>query len=1311
MKVRWTAGRLFGLLAASATVVGVGGCVPRVDDINTVQPGYVRKAIFQTDHEWYYRRTIAKSEVTNGYVIEGLGDIDLERVKFEIQEELLIAYQPYENIPGADLDALEGDFYKGPVLAAWPITSHFDIIRSYDSLTGNETNRVEENTEDRPWYEREFMRVSWNDNLIEASFFADRGGWWFPVSMVSTGDYWVPLEAAPTDPYASRFAEDYVEVTNQAFVAMDVLMCWWMSGATFTRLVNLRACPFGEAKIRHSFTRIDRPSDFIPRDFPDSVVRKGPDGRPLYDPETGEVIREPYYNRFGIFRRETPTYDPGYGFTESGRLFRAQIYNLWERSVDDNGNIIPYPERAEKPIIFYLNSEYPERYRLAAFEVAEEYNRVFTSMVMSLKGVEGDVETCGQMGSVKCMFQIRVNSCNESAIQQFVARNPDLLYAVERAVCEEGAPCDLEASDLAGTIGVGNLETVCTSLEAATLDPSTGRSRFQWQRIGDPRYNMVVWLANPQDSPWIGYGPTHADALTGEAISSTSYIRGSALEVSAANVVDYLELINGEKTVDQIVYGQDVRSHVNQVLARGNLLARTEPSAAYLSRLDARIDALGSGREELLPEVPNPRHQLERLERIRGTGLEEKLITELDLVLASEGTWSPDSGQEPSDELKELASPVHRLTTLDPTSSVRLSLDNALTDAGYCFLHYDLDPHWAGLALSLEGAPREEKYRVVLDRLIKHIMLHELGHNVGLAHNFEGSYDAMNYADEFWRLEDASDEEKVAGQQDEYRHTSVMEYLSNKGIFADFLGKYDEAAIRFAYANQVQVFAGDNVDPNLAGGEALRSWRYLNDYRDIPDHLCGPGRCADASERMAVLRERRWVEFDPQNPPEKEVPYLFCDNYFNRLTPFCATFDYGSNLREIFANYYTMWSSYFFFNNFSRDRLVPLTWTPLQAFLPVSVSMSFLDTVAQYFYFLNATQGPEFRTTDLHEDMATTLAHGLNMAAEIISTPEPDRMCPWPNSNPSVYLSWAFFPEECDQYAPINSGYARSKQMIELPLGDARPATLAFTTDFEDYQLEYVGSYFDKDRVIYSLGRSNPRLFRFNYDIDRRNYFISLYRLFEPELRAFYDDLINLDGWFVRQQTAIDLGSFWCRDEINPAAADLGYFEPKRMIDPVTNTSLPGPSSTCRQPAYIYPRLLANMPYTAMYVAHALFSSDLDAQLDMGKDMKVYVLGSDDDFPSWRDFPSCEVAEPNEDCYCSMVDDLTNLEYRAVQFAGTRIPGEPVEESVGCRLIAFAEDAQSRYQNSLSPGDRDNWRQWIERLEFARDLYRVYHNR
>ena len=119
----------------------------------------------------------------------------------------------------------------------------------------------------------------------------------------------------------------------------------------------------------------------------------------------------------------------------------------------------------------------------------------------------------------------------------------------------------------------------------------------------------------------------------------------------------------------------------------------------------------------------------------------------------------------------------------------------------------------------------------------------------------------------------------------------------------------------------------------------------------------------------------------------------------------------------------------------------------------------------------------------------------------------------------------------------------------------------------------------------------------------------------------------------------------------------MGSIEPRRLLDmgaAIPNeVSLPGPSAACADPAVIYPDLLANVPFQAMVYAHTIFSSDFDAQLDVGKELKVFVKGSYDDFEAWDSLTHCDEAAAGEDCYCSYLDRLTQLEYRAVRIART----------------------------------------------------------
>jgi hypothetical protein len=56
--------------------------------------------------------------------------------------------------------------FTGSPLAAYPIEDHLDIIWSYNPGTGEKTNVKEENSSDRYWYEREYLRVDWGSNDV-----------------------------------------------------------------------------------------------------------------------------------------------------------------------------------------------------------------------------------------------------------------------------------------------------------------------------------------------------------------------------------------------------------------------------------------------------------------------------------------------------------------------------------------------------------------------------------------------------------------------------------------------------------------------------------------------------------------------------------------------------------------------------------------------------------------------------------------------------------------------------------------------------------------------------------------------------------------------------------------------------------------------------------------------------------------------------------------------------------------------------------------------------------------------------------------
>ena len=158
--------RAFARCAAALLALFALACAEERDPIDRTQPNALRKEWF-AGPTFYYQRTVVDVPAANGFTFVGSTDHSgLTKIKFDVQERFLYVRRQTELVKNADDKAATGAGYEGEVVAAFPILSHFDIRHSYNPVTGEEQNILEENAFDRPWHEREFMRVDWATNLV-----------------------------------------------------------------------------------------------------------------------------------------------------------------------------------------------------------------------------------------------------------------------------------------------------------------------------------------------------------------------------------------------------------------------------------------------------------------------------------------------------------------------------------------------------------------------------------------------------------------------------------------------------------------------------------------------------------------------------------------------------------------------------------------------------------------------------------------------------------------------------------------------------------------------------------------------------------------------------------------------------------------------------------------------------------------------------------------------------------------------------------------------------------------------------------------
>lgn len=427
-------GSTLALLGAVAALAA--GCGDPQPAINRVGVNVVEKSAFTGS--WYMLRTVIDMEYEAApldYVGDNAGDstggflgFTIPRIRWVIDEKYLYAFRDYEIVadpedpftPRSD----EDDDYLGQPVAAFRILSHFDIRRTYNTVTGEEQNVIVENTTDRRWYERQFMRVDWSTNLISGYFGNTHNlSELFGTVRRDPADLYVQDESqfpkawrpqfhfmscdgpddTNCDPNDRDWAADYDKGTlySMSFVTQEILtpgasdpflgapVCKW-NDEIEEFFPDAPECASVAIWVRTSFLRV---SD-----------------RREYEPVAWTLDR---FNRAGYFALDRPTYDrssgagdPSWGFTDFTNQ-SANRHNIWmqwwehapgpdgalgtaddEIVRDENGRPVPLPysQRKVRPIIWYTSSELPAHLVRASFETVGEWNAVFMATVRQLRG-------------------------------------------------------------------------------------------------------------------------------------------------------------------------------------------------------------------------------------------------------------------------------------------------------------------------------------------------------------------------------------------------------------------------------------------------------------------------------------------------------------------------------------------------------------------------------------------------------------------------------------------------------------------------------------------------------------------------------------------------------------------------------------------------------------------------------------------------------------------------------------------------------------------------------------------------------------
>jgi hypothetical protein len=182
-------------------------------------------------------------------------------------------------------------------------------------------------------------------------------------------------------------------------------------------------------------------------------------------------------------------------------------------------------------------------------------------------------------------------------------------------------------------------------------------------------------------------------------------------------------------------------------------------------------------------------------------------------------------------------------------------------------------------------------------------LIHEFGHNLGLRHNFSGSFDRHNF------LNDADLASMGVDPAHRPAYSSIMDYaVSEYNQLASF-GHYDLAALRFAYKREVEVVNATEAQiQSLCEGE-VRANPELN-------QVCQP--------RVEIMKlDESLSSFDKKLEAMdlKRKAYSFCTDENAGLSSTCNRFDEGTSLTEIAKFRSERYENMYKYRNFRDGRL------------------------------------------------------------------------------------------------------------------------------------------------------------------------------------------------------------------------------------------------------------------------------------------------------------------------------------------------------------------------------------------------------